>query len=51
MNNESKEKLDKEQEKAESGDQLLNEYHKQDRDDKHYMGYSVYTQTSGGGCC
>lgn len=37
-------------EAEESGEQLLNEYHKQDKDDKHYMGYSVYGQTDNS-CC
>lgn len=36
-----------------TGEDLLQEYFNQDKDDKHYMGYSVYsqTQTSSDGCC
>ncbi len=34
-----------------SGEELLQEYFEQDTDDKHFMGYSVYTRTEGDGCC
>lgn len=48
-----KQNLQEKSEKIEkSGEELLKEYFKQDKDDKHNMGYSVYGQTSGGdGCC
>ena len=32
------------------GEELLQEYFSQDKDDKHNMGYSVYTRTDGGDC-
>lgn len=50
MNEEKKEKLEQDNEAVESGEQLLGEYYEQDCDDKHYMGYSIYTRTDGG-CC
>ncbi|MCM1438915.1 MAG: hypothetical protein NC131_06855 [Roseburia sp.] len=34
-----------------TGDELLREYIGQDKDDKHNMGYSVYTRTDDGCCC
>ena len=41
-----------EQEKIErSGEELLQEYFSQDKEDKHYMGYSVYTRTDNDCCC
>lgn len=44
----SEEKVEK---KELSGEELLQEYFAQDKDDKHHMGYSVYTRTDNGGCC
>lgn len=40
-----------EKEIAVTGEELLDEYFAQDKDDKHYMGYSIYTRTEGGDCC
>ena len=34
-----------------SGEELLQEYFSQDKDDKHNMGYGVYGQTSNSSCC
>lgn len=51
MNEDKKIKHDVDKETETSGEQLLNEYQEQDVDDKHYMGYSVYTRTDSGGCC
>lgn len=34
-----------------SGEELLQQYHNQDKDDKHEMGYSVYGVTSSSGDC
>lgn len=39
-----------EQEKV-LGEELIREYFEQDKDDKHFMGYSVYTRTDSGDCC
>lgn len=47
-----KQNLEEKVEKIElSGEELLKEYYEQDKDDKHHMGYSVYTRTDDGGCC
>ena len=47
-----KEQDPKKQEQSEkTGEDLLQEYFEQDKDDKHQMGYGVYGQTSGGDCC
>ncbi len=43
--------LELEHKTDESGESLLDEYYEQDRDDKHYMGYSIYTRTDDGCCC
>ncbi len=51
MDNNEKLKHDLEHETDVSGEELLNEYYGQDNDDKHYMGYGVYGQTSGDCCC
>lgn len=34
-----------------TGEDLLQEYFNQDKDDKHNMGYGVYGQTASDGCC
>jgi hypothetical protein len=34
-----------------SGEELISEYIAQDNDYAHSMGYSIYSQTTGGGCC
>ena len=34
-----------------SGEELLQEYMAQDKDNSHNMGYSVYAQTHSDGCC
>lgn len=34
-----------------TGEELLQEYFEQDKDDKHHMGYSIYTRTETGDCC
>ena len=34
-----------------SGEELLEEYFEQDSDDKHHMGYGVYSRTESSGCC
>ena len=48
-----KQNLEEKVEKKElDGEELLQEYFNQDKDDKHHMGYSVYTKTdNSGGCC
>ena len=43
--------LEKNVPSEETGEELLQEYFEQDKDDKHNMGYGVYGQTSGGDCC
>ena len=43
--------IKKEKEITKSGEELLDEYFSQDKDDKHYMGYSIYTRTDTGDCC
>lgn len=48
MENKKVEELEKEET---SGEELLKEYFEQDKDDKHHMGYSIYTKTGGDGCC
>ena len=35
----------------ETGEELLEEYFNQDSDDKHHMGYSIYSRTENSGCC
>ena len=45
-------RTEEQEEKAErSGEELLQEYFSQDKEDKHHMGYSVYTRTDDGCCC
>ncbi len=34
-----------------TGEELLQEYYNQDKEDKHHMGYSIYTKTDDGCCC
>ncbi len=34
-----------------AGEELLQEYLAQDKDNSHNMGYSVYAQTHSDGCC
>ena len=41
----------KEEQKALTGEELLEEYFGQDKDDKHHMVYSIYTRTESSGCC
>ncbi len=40
-----------ESQKELQGEELLQTYFEQDKDDKHNMGYSVYGQTANDGCC
>lgn len=46
-----KQEIEKEERKEMQGEDFLQEYFEQDKDDKHNMGYGVYGQTTNDGCC
>ena len=47
----NKNELDMKKLEETTGEELIQEYMSQDKDNTHNMGYSVYAQTHSDGCC